>query len=140
MTCLKPAPLVRSALVLQCTLLFSSLACALFLCLRTLCFAWPTSVQLKRVRKWPEVCSVLCVRYAWTSQASRESCPCLHSCCRACIDKMSVTAKVGGKLSCPVCRFAFRLPSNGAMDLPKDVTKRRIRKRHLSCGLCDEQR
>ena len=58
---------------------------------------------------------------------------CLHSCCRPCLDKMSVTAGRQRKIACPVCRASCTLPPNGAGGLPKDFTRVSERSSAVKC-------
>ena len=69
--------------------------------------------------------------------------PCLHSVCKACIDRMAVEA-TDGLVKCPICRATARLPPTGAAGLPKDVS---ASTRHtsdgcvsLECGMCDDDK
>ena len=71
--------------------------------------------------------------------------PCLHSVCKACVDRMDVTAD-DGAVQCPICRAACRLPSGGAAALPTDVTVATMSSpnRHDECGamrcrLCEDE-
>ena len=61
--------------------------------------------------------------------------PCLHSVCKACVDKMIVSD--GG----PICRTVTLLTSGGADELPKDVTVLATSggSESLECGLCDDE-
>ena len=69
--------------------------------------------------------------------------PCLHNMCKACVDRMAVTA-TDGVISCSVCRTSATLPPNGAAGLPKDVS---VSSTHASdncgltqCGMCDDDK
>ena len=67
--------------------------------------------------------------------------PCLHNVCKACVDKLAVTA-TDGVISCSVCQTSVTLPPNGAAGLPKDVsvssTRASDRCRSSECGMCDD--
>ena len=66
---------------------------------------------------------------------------CLHSVCKACIDKMAVTA-TDGVITCPICRASTRLPQSGAAGLPKNVfvPTKDTREHALECGMCDDDK
>ena len=64
--------------------------------------------------------------------------PCLHSVCKACIDKMDVTA-TDGNVTCPVCRASVTLPSSGAAALPKDVIALETAE-VCECASCDDDK
>ena len=64
--------------------------------------------------------------------------PCLHSVCKACIDKMDVTA-TDGNVICPVCRASVTLPSSGAAALPKDVVALETAE-VCECASCDDDK
>ena len=66
---------------------------------------------------------------------------CLHSVCKACIDKMAVTA-TDGVITCPICRASTCLPQSGAAGLPKDVLASTASTRDCSveCGMCDDDK
>ena len=64
--------------------------------------------------------------------------PCLHSVCKACIDKMDVTA-TDGNVTCPVCRASVTLPSSGAAALPKDVVALETSE-VCECASCDDDK
>ena len=63
---------------------------------------------------------------------------CLHSFCVSCIDQLvlSEAAAEGheNEVACPLCRTWTRLPKNGAVGLPKDMTKRVVEE--LQCETC----
>ena len=63
--------------------------------------------------------------------------PCLHSACRACIDRMAVTAGADGearKVKCPVCRTPCPITSQGASALPRNSIA--PSKRRAKCDVC----
>ena len=69
--------------------------------------------------------------------------PCLHNMCKACVDRMAVTA-TDGIISCSVCQTSVTLPPNGAAGLPKDMS---VSSTHasdgcgsLECGMCDDDK
>ena len=68
---------------------------------------------------------------------------CLHSVCKACIDKMAVTA-TDGVVTCPICQATERLPSTGASGLPIDVAVSRTEITESGslgeCGLCEDDK
>ena len=65
---------------------------------------------------------------------------CLHSVCKACIDKMAVTA-TDGVVTCPICQATERLPSTGASGLPSDAAIGRTESGFLGkCGLCEDEK
>ena len=66
---------------------------------------------------------------------------CLHSVCKACIDKITVTA-TDGVITCPICRASTCLPQSGAGGLPKDVLASTASTRDCSmeCGMCDDDK
>ena len=63
--------------------------------------------------------------------------PCLHSACRACIDRMIVTS-ADGEVKCSICRASAQLPPGGAAALAKDVIPVSSLGgcESLECGLC----
>ena len=72
------------------------------------------------VKENPMTSSVCCV--CLSDMKDPRLLACLHSCCRSCLDKMSVTAGQR-KIACPVCRASCTLPPSGAGGLPKDFTR-----------------
>ena len=63
--------------------------------------------------------------------------PCLHSACRACIDRIVVTS-ADGVVKCSMCRASVQLPPGGAAALAKDVQPVSSLGgcESLECGLC----
>ena len=66
---------------------------------------------------------------------------CLHSVCKACIDKMAVTA-IDGVVTCPICRASTSLPRSGTAGLPRDVlvSTTDTRDHTVECGMCDDDK
>ena len=87
------------------------------------------------VKENPMTSSVCCV--CLSDMKDPRLLACLHSCCRPCLDKMSVTAGRQRKIACPVCRASCTLPPNGAGGLPKDFT--RVSERSIAVEKCWEE-
>ena len=61
--------------------------------------------------------------------------PCLHTACRACIDRMVATAARGDRqVRCPICRSPCPVPNTGASELPENTISASRRK--TECDLC----
>ena len=70
--------------------------------------------------------------------------PCLHSFCRACIDRLSLTESTGddglpsGSIECPVCREVCDLPVTGAQGLLEDFSHSCRAPENPQYSLCED--
>ena len=71
--------------------------------------------------------------------------PCLHSFCRACIDRLSLTDSTSddgvtsGSIECPVCREVCDLPAIGAQGLLEDFSHSCGAPENRHCSLCENE-
>ena len=99
----------------------------------------------EKLSSWPSQQDGVCTICLHDFQDARLL-PCLHSFCRACIDRLSLTdstsddgVTTSGSIECPVCREACALPAIGAQGLLEDFSHSCGAPKNRICSLCENE-
>ena len=100
--------------------------------------------QWEQLPSWPPQKDSVCTICLHDFQDARLL-PCLHSFCRACIDRLPLSESTSdegvtsGSIECPVCREVCDLPVTGAQGLLEDFSHSSSALRDRHCSLCENE-
>ena len=98
----------------------------------------------EKLSSWPSQQDGVCTICLHDFQDARLL-PCLHSFCRACIDRLSLTDSTSddgvtsGSIECPVCREVCILPATGAQELLEDFSHSCGTPKNRNCSPCENE-